>query len=35
LAPSVFLHVGYNASMMIALFLSTEHFRNLNALLNP
>ena len=35
LAPSVFLHVGYNASMMIALFLSTEHFRNLNALPNP
>ena len=30
LAPSVFLHVGYNASMMIALFLSTEHFRNLS-----
>ena len=35
LAPSVFLHVGYNASMMIALFLSTEHFRNLNALPSP
>jgi membrane protease YdiL (CAAX protease family) len=35
LAPSVFLHVGYNASMMTALFLSTEHFRNLNALPNP
>ena len=35
LAPSVFLHVGYNASMMIALFLSTEHFRNLSALLTP
>lgn len=33
LAPSVFLHVGYNGSMMIALFLSTQHFRNLNALL--
>jgi hypothetical protein len=30
LAPSVFLHVGYNASMMIILFLSTGHFRNLN-----
>ena len=30
LAPSVFLHVGYNASMMIALFLSTQHFRNLS-----
>ena len=28
LAPSVFLHVGYNASMMIALFVSTQHFRN-------
>ena len=35
LAPSVFLHVGYNASMMIILFLSTEHFRNLNALPTP
>ena len=34
LAPSVFLHVGYNGSMMIALFLSTQHFRNLNALLS-
>ena len=33
LAPSVFLHVGYNGSMMIALFLSTQHFRNLNGLL--
>jgi len=35
LAPSVFLHVGYNSSMMIGLFLSTEHFRNLNALPGP
>lgn len=35
LAPSVFLHVGYNATMMVALFVSTEHFRNLNALLVP
>jgi hypothetical protein len=35
LAPSVFLHMGYNASMMIALFMSTEHFRHLNALLSP
>ena len=35
LAPSVFLHVGYNGSMMIALFLSTQHFRNLHALLGP
>jgi membrane protease YdiL (CAAX protease family) len=35
LAPSVFLHVGYNASMMIALFLSTQHFRNLNPLPGP
>jgi hypothetical protein len=35
LAPSVFLHMGYNASMMIALFLSTEHFRNLNAMPGP
>jgi len=33
LAPSVFLHMGYNASMMIALFLSTQHFRNLHACL--
>jgi hypothetical protein len=33
LAPSVFLHVGYNGSMMLALFLSTQHFRNLNAML--
>jgi hypothetical protein len=33
LAPSVFLHVGYNGSMMLALFVSTQHFRNLNALL--
>jgi membrane protease YdiL (CAAX protease family) len=35
LAPGVFLHVGYNASMTIALFISTRHFRNLNALPNP
>ncbi|MGC9997130.1 MAG: type II CAAX endopeptidase family protein [Terriglobia bacterium] len=35
LAPSVFLHVGYNGSMMIALFLSTQHFRNLNAFYGP
>jgi len=35
LAPSVFLHVGYNGSMMIALFLSTQHFRNLHAWLGP
>jgi hypothetical protein len=35
LAPSVFLHVGYNGSMMIALFISTQHFRNLNPLPNP
>ena len=34
LAPCVFLHVGYNGSMMIALFLSTQQFRNLNALLS-
>jgi hypothetical protein len=32
LAPSVFLHMGYNGSMMLALFLSTEQFRNLHAL---
>ena len=35
LAPSVFLHAGYNASMMLGLFLSTEHFRNLHALPGP
>jgi hypothetical protein len=33
LAPSVFLHMGYNASMMVGLFLSTQHFHNLNACL--
>ena len=33
LAPSVFLHVGYNGSMMFALFVSTHHFRNMTALL--
>jgi membrane protease YdiL (CAAX protease family) len=33
LAPSVFLHVGYNGSMMIALYFSTQHFRHLNAVL--
>jgi hypothetical protein len=32
LAPSVFLHVGYNGSMMIALFMSTQHFQHLNAM---
>ncbi len=35
LAPSVFLHVGYNASMMLGLFLSTEHFRHLKDLPGP
>jgi len=35
LAPSVFLHAGYNATMMLGLFLSTEHFRNLHALPHP
>jgi len=35
LAPSVFLHAGYNATMMLGLFLSTEHFRNLHALPGP
>jgi hypothetical protein len=30
LAPSVFLHAGYNASMMLGLFLATQHFRNLS-----
>lgn len=29
LAPSVFLHAGYNSSMMVALFLSTQHFHNM------
>jgi hypothetical protein len=33
LAPSVFLHMGYNWSMMIALFMATAHFRNMSALL--
>lgn len=32
LAPSVILHMGYNASMMIGLFLSTQQFRNLHTL---
>jgi hypothetical protein len=35
LAPSVFLHVGYNGSMMLALFVSTAHFRNLTGWLRP
>jgi membrane protease YdiL (CAAX protease family) len=35
LAPSVILHVGYNASMMIGLFFSTQHFRALHTLLAP
>jgi hypothetical protein len=35
LAPSVFLHVGYNGSMMLALFISTQHFQHLNALPGP
>jgi hypothetical protein len=35
LAPSVFLHVGYNGSMMVALYFSTQHFRHLNAFLMP
>jgi hypothetical protein len=30
LAPSVFLHMGYNGSMVLALFLSTQHFRHLS-----
>jgi membrane protease YdiL (CAAX protease family) len=33
LAPSVFLHVGYNASMMIGLYFGTQHFHTLHALL--
>ncbi len=32
LAPSVILHMGYNASMMLGLFFSTEHFRTLHSL---
>jgi len=35
LAPSVFLHAGYNASMMLGLFLATQHFHNLNPLPHP
>jgi membrane protease YdiL (CAAX protease family) len=35
LAPSVILHVGYNASMMLGLFFSTQHFRVLHTLLAP
>jgi membrane protease YdiL (CAAX protease family) len=32
LAPSVILHVGYNASMMAGLFFSTQQFRTLHTL---
>ncbi|MBZ5562849.1 MAG: CPBP family intramembrane metalloprotease [Acidobacteriia bacterium] len=32
LAPSVILHMGYNASMMMGLFFSTQQFRNLHTL---
>ena len=27
LAPSIFLHIGYNSLIMTGLFLSTQHFR--------
>ncbi len=33
LAPSVFLHLGYNASLMTALFFSTQHFRAIQGVL--
>lgn len=33
LAPSVILHVAYNASLMTALFIQTKHFRDLQAIL--
>jgi membrane protease YdiL (CAAX protease family) len=33
LTPSIFLHVGYNACMMVSLFISTQHFHKLNAIL--
>jgi len=33
LAPSVILHVAYNASLMTALFLQTKHFRDLQVIL--
>jgi membrane protease YdiL (CAAX protease family) len=33
LAPSVLLHLGYNASMMAGLYFQTQHFRTLHALL--
>lgn len=35
LAPSVFLHVGYNASMMAGVFFETHCFRTLQAVLAP
>jgi hypothetical protein len=33
LAPSVILHVAYNASLMTALFIQTRHFRDVQAIL--
>jgi hypothetical protein len=33
LAPSVLLHLGYNASMMIGVFIQTHHFRTFHSLL--
>jgi hypothetical protein len=35
LAPSVLLHLGYNTSMMIGVFIQTHHFRTLHSLLVP
>jgi membrane protease YdiL (CAAX protease family) len=35
LAPCVFLHLGYNASMVAGLFLQTQHFRTLQGMLAP
>jgi membrane protease YdiL (CAAX protease family) len=35
LAPSIFLHIGYNSLMITGLFFSTQHFRNVTGLLRP
>ncbi len=35
LAPSVILHVAYNASLMTALFIQTKHFRDLQVIFTP
>jgi membrane protease YdiL (CAAX protease family) len=32
LAPSIFLHIGYNSLIITSLFFSTQHFRAINAL---